>query len=462
LALSADAGEIMLLSILTVVLQSLWDLNDAETATVFTSVLIGQALGCVGLAPLADRFGRRPIFLLGSSLVAVFGILSATVNDYGALIAFRTIVGVGIGGLTVPMDACAELIPTNCRGKILAMLGLSWQVGQYFTIFCAWLILGSIGDSEKEWTAYAWKVFVGATAVPTLLALVAGWWTVPESPRWLLAKGRHEEAIQILREVAKRNGRDILELFPEHIRLTEGKEQETSDVRELFKPTYRKVTLAIFGIWATNIFVYYGIIDRTTLQASNEGVDNDDTAQSHILYTFDYLPMVYGLTLELVGGLLPIFLIDKYGRNIVQHVLNGTSAAFLVAFSFVPPALQADTILLSMARLANQASYVTMVAQVTEVFPTALRATAHGAAYLMGNLGGVAGPYLAQRSASQMVVGLVLAAAAASNLAFVALVPETKGAIMGGVVQHVTESSSGESIRVQPMDVESNMEGESL
>jgi hypothetical protein len=72
-------------------------------------------------------------------------------------------------------------------------------------------------------------------SIPTVLALAVGKWTVPESPR------RHDEAVHILRQVAERNGKDALKLFPDNVRLT----AELSDVRVIFNQTYRKVTLSL-------------------------------------------------------------------------------------------------------------------------------------------------------------------------------------------------------------------------
>jgi MFS family permease len=97
LSWTAAAGETILLTFLTVVLQGLWRLNDAETATIFTSAIIREALECVILTPLADRYGRRPLFLGCSSLIAVFGIVSHSANDYAVLITTRVIVGFGVG-----------------------------------------------------------------------------------------------------------------------------------------------------------------------------------------------------------------------------------------------------------------------------------------------------------------------------------------------------------------------------
>jgi hypothetical protein len=83
-----------------------------------------------------------------------------------------------------------------------------------------------------------------------------------------------------------------------------------------------------------------------------------------------------------------------------------------------------------------------MIAQITQVsFPTAIRATSHGAVFLVGKL---AGPYLILRTALRVkgVIGVILTVTTASNLVFVTMVPETKGVTMGGVIEHIVDSSS--------------------
>jgi hypothetical protein len=84
----------------------------------------------------------------------------------------------------------------------------------------------------------------------------------------------------------KGNGKDALKLFPANVRLTAGQEQETSDVREFFKPTCRMVTLSIYAIRAADAFVYFLIIDRTTLDASKKGDVDTESVQTSIVYTF--------------------------------------------------------------------------------------------------------------------------------------------------------------------------------
>lgn len=109
LCFAADATEVLLLSFLAKVLQPFWGLSDAQAATIFSSGLIGQILGTLTLGPLADRFGRRPIFLLASLLIGVFGFLTAAGSSYGLLIFFRTVVGVGIGCMAIPFDLLSEV-----------------------------------------------------------------------------------------------------------------------------------------------------------------------------------------------------------------------------------------------------------------------------------------------------------------------------------------------------------------
>ena len=105
LAFGSDAGEIMLLSFLTAVLQSIWGLSNAEAATATSSVFAGQILGVFIMGPLGDSWGRKPTFLLTASIITIFGFLTAAAEDYVSLVIYRTFVGIGIGGLTIPFDA---------------------------------------------------------------------------------------------------------------------------------------------------------------------------------------------------------------------------------------------------------------------------------------------------------------------------------------------------------------------
>lgn len=117
LCFAADSMEVLLLSFLSVVLRAVWNLSDAETSALTSAVFVGALAGTLVLGRLGDTHGRKPIFTLTAGIICLSGFLTAVANNYTTLLAFRTAVGFGVGGLTVPFDTLAEFVPHSHRGQ---------------------------------------------------------------------------------------------------------------------------------------------------------------------------------------------------------------------------------------------------------------------------------------------------------------------------------------------------------
>ena len=115
---AADAMEVLLLSFLSIVLQQEWDLSRDKTAFITSTLFAGALIGTSVLGPLADTWGRRPVFLLAATMIAIFGVGTALVNNYEQLLVVMFIIGFGVGGLTVPFDTLAEFLPSEGRGYV--------------------------------------------------------------------------------------------------------------------------------------------------------------------------------------------------------------------------------------------------------------------------------------------------------------------------------------------------------
>ena len=126
LCFMADAMEILLLSFLSVVLQSTWHLTEPQVEAIVSVVFVGAMVGTVVLSPLADRWGRQPIVTITATMIAVFGVATAFCASYPAILVARFLVGVGVGGLNVPYDALSEFMPSQCRGRNLLMVNIFW------------------------------------------------------------------------------------------------------------------------------------------------------------------------------------------------------------------------------------------------------------------------------------------------------------------------------------------------
>ena len=116
LCFAADSMEVLLLSFLAVVLKVVWDLTDHETAAITSSVFMGALMGTIILGRAGDVMGRKPVFTLTAGIICTSGFLTAVANNFWTLLAFRFMVGFGVGGLTTPFDVMAEVVPGSQRG----------------------------------------------------------------------------------------------------------------------------------------------------------------------------------------------------------------------------------------------------------------------------------------------------------------------------------------------------------
>jgi len=130
LVIASDTMEILLLSFLSLVVAEDWNLSDEQTSFITATAFIGALIGTLVLGYLADHVGRKPLFLFATATIALFGAMTATTQQYWQLLCTQFMVGFGVGGVTVPFDAIAELIPNQHRGKNLLILGYFWTLGK--------------------------------------------------------------------------------------------------------------------------------------------------------------------------------------------------------------------------------------------------------------------------------------------------------------------------------------------
>ena len=113
----------------------------------------------------------------------------------------------------------------------------------------AFLSFGDNEGSEED----DWRIFVVLCAIPCLVSCVASILYVPESPRWLLTQGKHEEALFVLRHAARLNGKDADALFPLDTVITSDAEQESENFMDLLQPKWRKTILMLWSKFDPNI-----------------------------------------------------------------------------------------------------------------------------------------------------------------------------------------------------------------
>src|SRR6266511_3788920 len=193
---------------------------------------------------LADRIGRRRIFLGAILWYAVFTALTALAWGPGALSAFRFLAGIGLGGmLVVDPSLLAEYLPPHRRGRFLVFLDFFWPVGLLLATGLSWLFLDQVGG---DW---GWRWLFLAASFPAFLAFAARL-SLPESPYFLVRRGRLDEAAEVLEEITGRK------VAPDELAAPE--EPRTS-VRELVSKRLRSTSGLIVLVWIALNISYYGL-----------------------------------------------------------------------------------------------------------------------------------------------------------------------------------------------------------
>lgn len=165
-----------------------FSLNPLEQGLVVSSLVFGALAGAVIAGYLSDQFGRRRLLLLAGAVYAGGAIGAALAPSVTVLIGFRLLLGlaVGVSSVLVPLYL-AEMAPTAVRGAITSLNQLMVAIGIFVSYLVTFLLSGS-GD---------WRAMLGLAAVPAIFMLV-GLWFQDESPRWLVAHGRTDEARAVL------------------------------------------------------------------------------------------------------------------------------------------------------------------------------------------------------------------------------------------------------------------------
>lgn len=179
-------------------LQSDWGIDNNDVEWITAAGLLGAMLGAVCCGRLSDIFGRRKIILVSAVIFAVGALWSGLATDLTSLVFSRLFLGIAIGvaSFTVPLYI-AEIAPAKSRGRLVSMFQLMVTIG---------ILLSYMSDTfwadENKLDCWRWMFWAGV--VPALVLLV-GMCFVPETPRWLLSKGRLKECRKVLQKIEPEN-----------------------------------------------------------------------------------------------------------------------------------------------------------------------------------------------------------------------------------------------------------------
>ena len=233
-----------------------FDLDAAMTGWAASSAIIGCILGAMFAGRLSDRFGRKKILILTAILFGISAIGSALPENLTQFVIARWIGGIGVGAASMLSPLyITELAPAAIRGRLVSMYQLAIVLGILIIFFVNYLVQG-LGD--EQWNvAYGWRYMLGSETIPALLFLLAIFF-IPESPRWLMSKGKEVEARQVLSMI---NTPGKTEVIIEEIKST--LQEQKGTLKELFQGRFKKailvgIGLAVFSqVQGINAIMYY-------------------------------------------------------------------------------------------------------------------------------------------------------------------------------------------------------------
>jgi MFS transporter, SP family, arabinose:H+ symporter len=275
------------------------NLNSAQEGAAGASAILGCIPGAMCAGFLSDRFGRKKLLFLCALLYAVSGVLSALPRTFEQFLAARFISGLGIGASSMICPVfIAEMAPEKWRGRLGTLFQLGIVTGIFLTLFINKLIQGM---GNEAWNiASGWRWMLGMEAVPALFFMLMIF-PVPESPRWLVQKGRDAEARAILERVA---GRDhaARELAAIH----DSMQEEEGRFSELFTRNYsRPLLIAVLLMAFSQFSGINAIIYYSTKIFASAGALRDAAFTSSV-----WIGLV-----NLVFTFVAIALVDRAGRR---------------------------------------------------------------------------------------------------------------------------------------------------
>lgn len=225
---------------------------------VTSSLLLGAAIGAVVAGRLADIIGRRVTILILAMTFFVGALTCVLAPSFEVMTVARFVLGLAVGGASVVVPVfLAEIAPAERRGTLAGRNEVMIVVGQ-LAAFVANAIIGNVWGGHDG----VWRIMLSVATIPAV-ALFIGMLRVPESPRWLLSKGREDEALAVLRQV-RSEARAEAELAEVRHLAAEEAESKSNGIGSLRNPWVLRIFLVGIGLAVAqqltgiNSIMYYG------------------------------------------------------------------------------------------------------------------------------------------------------------------------------------------------------------
>lgn len=336
-----DALDVGILSFVIAALAVEWNLTPTEMGWIGSINSIGMAVGALTFGLMADRFGRKSVFMWTLVIFSVASGLSAATTTLAAFMVLRFFVGMGLGGeLPVASTLVSESVAPKERGRVVVLLESFWAGGWLLAAIISYFVIPT----------YGWRVALILTAIPAFYAIYLRI-SLPDSPKY--------EANKTKRQSIWKN------------------------IQSVWKKEYAKSTLMLWIVWFMVVFSYYGMFLWLPSVMVMKGFSMIQSFEYVLIMTLAQLP----------GYFTAAWIIEKVGRKFVLslYLLGTAVSALTFGFADTTAMLLVSGMFLS---FFNLGAWGALYAYTPENYPTIIRGTGSGMAASVGRLGGIFGPLL--------------------------------------------------------------------
>ncbi|EFH84822.1 MFS transporter [Ktedonobacter racemifer] len=406
-----DGYDNLVIGAVLLLLQPAWKLTAPQLGLISSAAFLGMALGGLIFGRLTDKIGRQTSFILDLSLFVIGGLVSAFASNISILLIGRFIAGLAIGAdVPISTSLIAEFSPKNKRGFLTGLMQPFWFAGA--TVSGIVTIVFLLNGNQN-----AWRWALGLSAVIAVIVMLLRT-RMPESPRWLLAKGQNVDQEEFSRKVDESSTS-----VPSSV-------DAESKVSVLFSKRYAVPLTVVLVFWFVSIYRGSSFNSYLPILLQTFGVHGNIAA----LEVNTVLYLIYAV----VSFITALFL-DRIGRRSIILTSWLINVVFTFAVAFVTgsqPILFVALILAS--TICNQIVTTALYPWSVEFFPTMLRGTAQGLATGISRFGAMFATFIFP--ILQVSLGWTWAVTVVSVVMFI-------GLIVGFILRPVaTENRSLEEI----------------
>ncbi|MCP5143980.1 MAG: MFS transporter [Gammaproteobacteria bacterium] len=367
-----DGFDILSISFIAPIIAREWGLSDVELGVIFSSGLAGMTLGALFLSPIGDILGRRVAILLLLALIGTGMVLTALAKDFIAIILFRLITGLGIGGIASNVGTTIlEFVAPKRKAAALGLVFVGTPIGA--------IISGSI--TLFFINLWGWQSVLLCGGALTLAMVIAVYFGLPESIEFLMAR-RPAKALARLNAVLRRLRIEPLEVLPQP-----GNSEQDSKKRilDVFHGELLATTIPIGLIHLFYMFGFYAFVNWSAKLVIDMGLS--DGVGISIAMLINVGGIVGALTVGLIAARLGLLKTTSIGFLAV--------GIGLTSFGFAPELAWLLSCIIVVTGYFFFGIQVSLYTFVASCYPASVRTTAIGLAFTIGRLGSILGPYTA-------------------------------------------------------------------